>query len=118
MANLNRGRLDVGTRVRAFARPSSAINRAGRSLATRSVVHWRREGFRFLDARIYQLADPDMAVAEVRAEGIVKATGRKYQQEYVVFLWASDGKIARLREYFDPVRAASAFGAQVQYSAT
>jgi ketosteroid isomerase-like protein len=29
-----------------------------------------------------------------------------YRQDYVVFLRAADGKIAFLREYFDPVRAA------------
>jgi ketosteroid isomerase-like protein len=31
-----------------------------------------------------------------------------YHQEYVIFVRASDGKIAFLREYFDPVRAAMA----------
>ena len=37
-----------------------------------------------------------------------KATGRIYLQHYVVFLRAAGGKIACLREYFDPVRAAKA----------
>ena len=31
-----------------------------------------------------------------------------YLQEYVLFLHARGGKIAFLREYFDPVRAAKA----------
>jgi len=31
-----------------------------------------------------------------------------YQQNYVVFLRAAHGRIAFLREYFDPVRAAKA----------
>ena len=33
---------------------------------------------------------------------------RLYRQEYVLFLRAAGGKIAFLREYFDPVRAAKA----------
>jgi len=66
------------------------------------------ENFRFFDLRLHTLADPEAAVAEVKAEGIIKATGRIYRQEYVVFLRAAGGKIAFLREYFDPVRAAKA----------
>ena len=66
------------------------------------------ENFRFFDLRVYPSADPEAAVAEVRAEALIKATGRTYRQEYVIFLRAKDGKIAHLREYFDPVRAAKA----------
>lgn len=66
------------------------------------------EQFRFFDLRVYACADPDAAVAEVKAEARIKPTGRLYRQEYVVFLRAAGGKIAFLREYFDPVRAAQA----------
>ena len=66
------------------------------------------ENFRFFDLRVHSFADPDGAVAEVKAEGLIKATGRIYRQEYVLFLRATGGKIASLREYFDPVRAARA----------
>ena len=66
------------------------------------------ESFRFFDLRVYACADPESAVAEVRAEGLIKPTGRIYQQEYVLFLRAAGGKIAFLREYFDPTRAARA----------
>jgi ketosteroid isomerase-like protein len=64
------------------------------------------ENFRFFDLKVYALTDPEGAVAEVKAEGLVKHTGRIYRQDYVVFLRAAGGKIAFLREYFDPVRAA------------
>ena len=64
--------------------------------------------FRFYDLTVYACADPDVAVAEVKAEARIKPTGRLYRQEYVVFLRAAGGKIAFLREYFDPVRAAKA----------
>jgi len=66
------------------------------------------ESFHFFDLKLHPLADTDAAVAEVKAEGIIKSTGRTYRQEYVVFLRAVDGKIAFLREYFDPTRAAKA----------
>jgi len=66
------------------------------------------ENFRFFDLNVYPFADPRGAVAEVKGEGLIKATGRMYRQDYVVFLRETDGKIAFLREYFDPVRAAKA----------
>ena len=71
------------------------------------------EGFRFHDLRMQPMADPELAVAEMRAEAIIRPTGRRYEQEYVVFLRARNGKIAFLREYFDPVRAARAMGDKI-----
>jgi uncharacterized protein len=71
------------------------------------------EDFRFFDLQVYALADPDAAVAEVQAEARIKPTGRRYRQAYVVFLRAAGGKIAFLREYFDPVRAAQALDAPI-----
>jgi uncharacterized protein len=52
-------------------------------------------------------------VQSSRAEGLIKATGRTYRQDYVLFLRAEGGKIAHLREYFDPVRAAHALDAPI-----
>jgi ketosteroid isomerase-like protein len=66
------------------------------------------ENFRFFDLKVYPFADPEAAVAEVKGEGRIKSTGRTYRQDYVVFLRSTGGKIAFLREYFDPVRAAKA----------
>jgi uncharacterized protein len=71
------------------------------------------ENFRFLDLRVYPFADADAAAAEVKAEAVIKATRRPYRQEYVFFLKAKNGKIAHLREYFDPVRAARAMDARL-----
>jgi ketosteroid isomerase-like protein len=71
------------------------------------------ENFRFFDIRVYPFADPEMAVAEFKAEGLIKPTGRIYRQDYVLFLRAKGGKIAFLREYFDPVRAAKALGTPI-----
>ena len=71
------------------------------------------ENFRFLDLRIYPMADPEAAAAEIRAEALIKTTGRPYRKEYVVFLRCKNGKITHLREYFDPVRAAKALDAPI-----
>src|SRR5205807_4759601 len=71
------------------------------------------ENFRFFDLKVYALADPEAAVGEVKAEALIKHTGRIYRQDYVLFLRAAGGKIAFLREYFDPVRAAKALGTPI-----
>ena len=56
---------------------------------------------------------PEAAVAEFKAEGLIKPTGRINRKDYVLFLHAVGGKIAFLREYFDPVRAAKALDAKI-----
>jgi ketosteroid isomerase-like protein len=71
------------------------------------------ENFRFSDLRLHPMAEPEAAAAEIRAEALIKETGRTYLQEYVVFLRSKAGKITHLREYFDPVRAAKALGAPI-----
>ena len=71
------------------------------------------EKFRFFDLTTYAFEDPDGAVAEVKGEGLIKSTGRIYRQDYVVFLRRRGGRIALLREYFDPVRAATALGTPI-----
>ena len=71
------------------------------------------ENFRFSDLKMYELTDAMGAIAEVKGEGLIKSTGRMYRQDYVIFLRAKDGKIAFLREYFDPVRAAKALDAPI-----
>jgi uncharacterized protein len=83
---------------------------SGREEVVRHVTWFLRpvEAFRFFDLKVYPFADSEGAVAEVKAEGLIKPTGRICHQDYVLFLRAADGKIAFLREYFDPVRAAKA----------
>jgi len=71
------------------------------------------EDFRFFDLTVSAFADPDAAVAEVKAEARIKSTGRLYRQDYVLFLRAAGGKIAFLREYFNPVRAAQALATPI-----
>ena len=83
---------------------------AGREEVVRHVTWFLGavEDFRFFDLKVYPFADPEGAVAQVKAEARIRTTGRIYLQEYVLFLRAEGGKIAFLREYFDPTRAAKA----------
>jgi uncharacterized protein len=96
-----------------------AIGHPARLSGREAVVHhvtWflgAVENFRFFDLKVFPFADPEGAVGEVKAEGLIKPTGRIYQQEYVLFLRTSGGKIAFLREYFDPVRAAKALATPI-----
>jgi uncharacterized protein len=71
------------------------------------------ENFRFFDVNVYPLSDAEAAVAEFKANGLIKSTGRVYVQNYVLFLRTTDGKITFLREYFDPVRAAQALNTPI-----
>ncbi|WP_332874496.1 nuclear transport factor 2 family protein [Azotobacter chroococcum] len=71
------------------------------------------ENFRFHDLKVHPGAAPSEASAEVKAEGLIKPTGRLYQQDYVLFVRVENGKLAFIREYFDPVRAAIALDAPI-----
>jgi ketosteroid isomerase-like protein len=68
------------------------------------------ETWRFFDVKVSALAGGTGAVGEVRAEARIRTTGKDYHQRYVVFLESRDGKIASLREYFNPLVGAKAFG--------
>src|SRR5207245_10046893 len=51
------------------------------------------EDFRFFDLRVYPFADPEGAVAEVKAEARIRSTSRIYQQDYVLLPHAVCRKI-------------------------
>jgi ketosteroid isomerase-like protein len=69
----------------------------------------RVEELIFDDLKIYQIAGADAVFAEFQGRAKVISTGRQYQQNYVVYLCAEDGKIIFAREYFDPARVVAAF---------
>ena len=96
-----------------------AIGHPARLSGREEVVHhvtWfvgAVENFRFFDIKVYAFVDPAAAVAEFKAEGRIKPTGRIYVQNYVLFLRAAGGKIAFLREYFNPVQVAKALNTPI-----
>ena len=68
---------------------------SGREEAVRHAIWFvgAVENFRFFELKVYALADPERAVAEVKGEGLITSTGRMYRQDYVLFLRAVGGKI-------------------------
>ncbi len=68
------------------------------------------EDFHFHDIDISVMVDENKAVAQVQATARIVQTGRYYNQRYVVFLQSRQGKIAHIREYFNPATAAFAMG--------
>jgi len=69
----------------------------------------RVDGLIFDDLKIHRIDGADAVFAEFQGRAKVTGTGRHYQQNYVVYLCAEDGKIVFAREYFDPTRVVAAF---------
>ena len=51
---------------------------------------------------VYELADPSMMILEYTSMGTVTTTGKVYANRYVGVYWFRDGKIGRVREFFNP----------------
>src|SRR5687768_1767759 len=73
---------------------------------TRELVSECRGKLSFHRTKDLCLCEPLEAVVQVKAKALIKPTNRVYRQEYVMFLLGRDGKIAHMREYFDPTQAA------------
>ncbi|BAZ08291.1 hypothetical protein NIES4071_00960 [Calothrix sp. NIES-4071] len=64
----------------------------------------------FTNIRSHQTLNPNVLFAEVHGEATITATGRRYQQDYVMQLETKDGKIIHYREYWNPIPALEAWG--------
>lgn len=63
------------------------------------------ERFASIDYRIVAIhpaLDPDLLVVEARGDHAVRNSDRRYQNEYVLFVYFSDGRIVRWVEYSNP----------------
>ena len=69
----------------------------GGGSASRHLVCRGRGKFSLLRSQGTCLTDPEAAVAEVKAEGLTKPTGRIYLQDYVLFLLAAGGLASTIR---------------------
>src|SRR5262245_10349480 len=49
-------------------------------------------------------------VAEYHGEATFKSTGKRYKQDYVSLFTVREGKIAGIREYYNPLRVLQAMG--------
>ncbi len=59
--------------------------------------------------KIHRIEGEDTAIAEFAATATVISTGKIYNQDYVLFVRAENGKIVSYREYFDGSRIVAAF---------
>ena len=57
---------------------------------------------------VHECVDPDLLVLEYISEGTVLATGKQYANRYIGVYWFRDGRIARVREFYNPVISAEA----------
>lgn len=68
------------------------------------------EFHRFADLEIYETTDPEVVIAEYRAEGVIVSSGERYASRYIQVLRARDGEIALWRDYWNPLSGATALG--------
>ena len=59
---------------------------------------------------VFHHAGEDVMVAEFSVEGTAVATGRPYNQHYISVIRFSGGKVARYKDYWNPVVAIEALG--------
>lgn len=64
----------------------------------------------FTNIRTYPTSNPNVIFAEVHGEAVIVATGRHYQQDYVMRLEIKDGKIVHYREYWNPIPVLNTWG--------
>ena len=66
------------------------------------------EGFSLGEPTISPTADG--FVAEYHGDATFKESGRPYGQDYIVVFRLQEGRIASIREYYDPLRVLRAMG--------
>lgn len=62
------------------------------------------EGVEVGEPTIYETADPNVIIAEYPGSSTCKDTGLPYRQNYVAFVTVKEGKIAHIREYYNPIK--------------
>ena len=63
----------------------------------------------FSNVRVYPIANSDSFWAEVHGEVVIPKTGKKYEQDYVMYFTVRDSKFSFYREYWNPVAVLQAF---------
>ncbi|MFT3772602.1 MAG: nuclear transport factor 2 family protein [Minicystis sp.] len=64
----------------------------------------------FRDVRLVPGADPDVAVVEAHGAATIATTGKRYEQDYVVFVRTRNDQVVSYREYWNPLPGIAAFG--------
>jgi hypothetical protein len=64
----------------------------------------------FQPVTVYDTNDPEVAIAEYDAHGVVTGTGRPYVLRYLQILQVSGGQIASWRDYWSPIEGSRLLG--------
>lgn len=72
----------------------------------------------FSDYRIRATETPGEYVVEYTSDASMRATGAAYRNTYITKVTVTDGRIAELTEFFDPIRLVQALGGTVVLPAT
>jgi uncharacterized protein len=73
-------------------------------------VFSQMQDLRFSNIQVYPTTNPNLAWAEFHGEAVAVATGRPYQQNYVLKLETREGRIFLYREYSNPMSTIEAWG--------
>jgi uncharacterized protein len=73
-------------------------------------VQTRMQDLKFSDIQVYPTTNPNLVWAEFHGEAVAVATGRPYQQDYVVRLETREGQIIHYCEYVNLMSAIEAWG--------
>jgi ketosteroid isomerase-like protein len=60
------------------------------------------------ELRVHPALDPNVVVVEMTVRGRAVETDKPYNQQYVIVAETRDGKLARYREYWNPLVSAEA----------
>lgn len=71
---------------------------------------FQMQNLRFSNIRVYPTANPNLVWAEYHGEAVAVATGRSYQQDYVVKLETREGQIISYCDYANPIATVEAWG--------
>jgi ketosteroid isomerase-like protein len=93
-----------------FAPPGRPARVEGREALGRylAAIPSRIEARALSNLEIHQTVNSDVAVVEMTITGKVKGTGEPYEMSYVIVLTVREGRIARYRDYWNPLKSLSA----------
>ena len=66
--------------------------------------------------QVFPMLDPDIAVVELAIKGRALANDAPYNQSFVIFFEARDGKLRRHREYWNPLITIDAIGGRDKWA--
>lgn len=102
---------DDGTIEHPFAPPGVRSHASGKSDMFDYIKHFPEVfSVTFTEPQFHETTDPDLVIAEFRAEGIAIPTGNRYDQQYINVVRTKDGKIVHYLDFWNPLVALSAMG--------